>query len=286
MSEPKYVLITGASSGIGRVCAEHLDRAGFFVFAGVRREADGRAVKSNASSRLRTILVDVTDQESISKAHATVRAATGTAGLHGLVNNAGIAVAGPLEAIPLDALRRQIEVNVVGQLAMVQAFLPLLRAARGRIVNMSSVSGRVVFPLIGSYCISKFALEAMSDALRLELRDTGVHVSLIEPGVIDTPIWGKSMPAGRALVDGLPVEAKARYGPLADAVEAKSRKAQKNATPCERVADAVVHALSARRPKPRYVVGRDSALAIRLLNRFPTRMRDWVIMRGLRPPRR
>lgn len=286
MSEPKHVLITGASSGIGRVCAEHLDRAGFSVLAGVRREADGKAVESGSSNRLRAIIVDVTDQESIAKAYATVEAATGAAGLCGLVNNAGIAVAGPLEAIPLDALRRQIDVNVIGQLAMVQAFLPLLRAARGRIVNMSSVSGRVVFPLIGSYCISKFALEAMSDALRLELRNTGIHVSLIEPGVVDTPIWGKSMPAGRAIVDGMPAEAKARYGPLADAVEAKSRNAQQNATPCERVAEAVLHALSARRPKPRYIVGRDSALAIRLLNRFPTRFRDWVIMRGLRPPRR
>jgi len=146
---------------------------------------------------------------------------------------------------------------------------------------MSSVSGRIAFPMIGSYCISKSALEALSDALRLELRGTGVGVSVVEPGVIDTPIWGKSVPLGRHMVDALPGEMRERYGPLADAVEAESRRARRGATPCDRVADAVVHALFARRPRTRYIVGRDAWLAIHVLNHFPTRLRDWVIMRGL-----
>ena len=170
----------------------HLDGLGFRVFAGIRKSADGEALQEVASDRLRPVYLDVTDGESIRAAAEIVEAGCGASGLSGLVNNAGIVIAGPLEFLPLVSLRSQLEINVVGQIAVTQELLALLRRARGSIVNMSSVSGRVAAPFLGPYSASKFALEALSDSMRLELRPWGISVSVVEPGPIATPIWEKS----------------------------------------------------------------------------------------------
>src|SRR5262245_5535409 len=181
------IVITGASSGIGR--AMRLDQLGFHVFAGVRNPADGDALKSKSSERLSPVLLDVTSEDSIARAARSI----GDAPIAGLVNNAGIAVGGPLEMVPIPLWRKQFEVNVIGQVAVTQAFLPLLRVGRGRIVNIGSIAGRSALPFTSPYCSSKFALEGLSDSLRMELRQWGISVSIVEPGSIRTPIWEKSL---------------------------------------------------------------------------------------------
>ncbi|MGD1157325.1 MAG: SDR family oxidoreductase, partial [Terriglobia bacterium] len=189
MADKGAVVITGASTGIGEACALHLDKLGFRVFAGIRKAADAEALRHRASARLVPIRLDVSDETEVEQAARNVTEALRGEGLAGLVNNAGIVVAGMLEFLPLDALRRQLEVNVVGQVAVTQAFLPHLRKARGRIVNIGSVSGLIAGPFSGAYAASKFALEALTDALRVELRPWKIHVSIVEPGNIQTPIW-------------------------------------------------------------------------------------------------
>ena len=176
-----------------------MDRRGFRVFAGVRSPSAAEKLRAKASSRLTAVTIDVTDIASIAAAVDRVAAAVGDTGLAGLVNNAGIVVPGPLEAVPIDALRRQLEVNVIGQVAVTQAFLPLLRKARGRVVNMSSINGGLSIPCLGPYAASKWALEAINDALRQELRRFGIRVSSVVPGAISTPIWEKSSAAAEEL---------------------------------------------------------------------------------------
>lgn len=202
------VLITGASTGIGEACALRMDHAGYMVFAGVRREADGEKLREKSSSRLSPIMLDVTDTASIERAAETVRATVGESGLTGLVNNAGISVPCPIEFIPLRDLRLQLEVNVVGQVAVTQAFLPLLRQSRGRIVLMSSLCGFISMPGLDAYNASKHALEAIADVLRRELQPAGVRVSIVQPVFISTPIWEKSS------VEKLPVEVMHHYRSL------------------------------------------------------------------------
>lgn len=200
----RAVVVTGASSGIGEACVLRLDGLGFRVFAGVRRQQDGDALRRKASERLAPVMLDVTDLLSAQSASDSVAAATGGVGLAGLVNNAGTAVAAPIEFLPLGELRRQLEVNVVGQIAVTQAFLPLLRQGSGRIMNIGSVSGRIASPLLGAYTASKFAMEGLTDTLRRELSPWGVAVSIVEPGRIATPIWEKSLKVADELLDALP----------------------------------------------------------------------------------
>ncbi len=268
----KTVVITGASTGIGRACALDLDRRGFGVFATVRQAADGAALAMQASAHLRTLYLDVTDEASIRQAAAEVAAAVGEAGLHGLVNNAGVAEPGPLEFLPLDRLRRQFEVNVTGQVAVTQAFLPLLRRARGRIVNVGSIGGRSVLPFAGAYCASKYALEAVTDALRMELQPAGVEVVIVEPGGVATPIWDK------ALDEALPPEVEAVYGPALAAMKNAVAKVSTEGVPAEAVARVVHAALTARRPRTRYLVGRMAYLRL-LLQKLPDRLRDRLLLR-------
>ena len=189
---PPAVVITGASSGVGRACTAALDRRGWRVFAAVRRDEDARRLGEGASPRWTPLRLDVTDAAQIDAAVQRVNEELGERGLAGLVNNAGIAVFGPLEFVHLDEMRRQLEVNVTGQVAVIQRFLPLLRAAKGRIVNVGSITGRVALPYFGPYTLTKFALEAISDVLRIELRKWGIRVSLVEPGSVDTPMWAKA----------------------------------------------------------------------------------------------
>lgn len=254
------VVITGASSGIGEACALHLDAAGWRVYAGVRREDDAQALHSRASARLSPVLLDVTDPASIARAAATVSHATGDRGLQGLVNNAGIVVPGALEFVDLGELRRQLEVNVVGQIAVTQAFLGSLRRARGRVVNIGSIGGRVAVPFIGAYNASKFAMEALTDTLRLELHPWGIEVSIIEPGSVATRIWEKSDASADAVERALPAEGWALYGDAITAMRATASEFAAHGIAANRVARAVERALTAKRPKTRYVVGRDAWL--------------------------
>ncbi len=277
------VVITGTSTGIGAACALHLDRLGFRVFAGVRKEADGERLKDRASERLTPIPLDVTNSATIASAAGTVAKALDDRGLAGLVNNAGIAIAGPLEFLPVDELRKQLEVNVLGQIAVTQAFLELLRQGGGRVINIGSISGRSALPFLGPYAASKFAMEALTDSLRLELRPWNIWVAIVEPGTIATPIWQKSIAAADQATRNLPERARQLYGP---AIAAMRRiTAARTGVPAQLVADAVAHALTARRPRTRYVVGRDARLR-RIVELLPDRMRDSLIARRLRPPKR
>jgi NAD(P)-dependent dehydrogenase (short-subunit alcohol dehydrogenase family) len=269
------VVITGASSGIGEACALRLDELGYRVFAGVRRAEDAERLAQATSERLEPVILDVTDPEAIQAAARRVAEALGTEPLVGLINNAGIAVGGPLEFVPRAELRKQLEVNVVGPVARAQAFLPLLRRGSGRIVQMGSVSGRFASPFLGPYSASKFALEALSDALRVELRPWGIHVSIIEPGVIATPIWKKSLAAADETMTEMPPALEELYGEMLGAVRGEVEGL--HGIPAARVADAVVHALTAARPRPRYhVVGPSARLRLALAY-LPTRLRDWIV---------
>ncbi|MFZ1804110.1 MAG: SDR family NAD(P)-dependent oxidoreductase, partial [Nitrospira sp.] len=214
IGDNRAVVITGASTGIGAACALHLDRLGFAVFAGVRKSEDGVALQKSSSDRLVPVELDVTDLITIRKSHAVVLQATRDRGLFGLINNAGIAVVAPLEAVPIADLRQQLEVNVVGQVAVTQAFLPIVRQARGRIVNKGSIAGLSTMPLMGPYSASKFALEAITDALRLEVQQWGIHVSIIEPGAITTPIWNKSAIEAAEREAAIETELRTLYKPV------------------------------------------------------------------------
>jgi len=274
------VVVTGASTGIGNASALKLDAEGFRVFAGVRREADGKALQQAASDRLTPIRLDVTDEAQIAEAAAEVGAAVGEAGLAGLVNNAGLGLGGPLEFFPITDLRQVLEVNVIGVVAVTQALLPLLRQGRGRIVNMGSVSGRVAAPFVGPYAASKFAIEALSDAQRLELKPWGIHVALIEPGVIATPIWQKVHEAGKALRQSITEDDQRLYGQTIERVEEMVRKLEASGHPPDVVAKVVLHALTAARPRTRYLCGKAARLQV-WLALLPDRLRDALLLRAM-----
>ncbi len=279
------VVITGASTGIGAACALHLDQLGFQVFAGVRTEHDGRALQSHASARLIPIMLDVTQEDSILAARDAVAARVASAGLSGLVNNAGFALAGPLELLSMSDLRKQLEVNVIGQVAVSQAFLPLLRQARGRIVNMGSIAGRAATPFLGAYCSSKFALESLSDALRCEVRPWGVSVSLVEPGAVQSEIWERSRTHAEATLSQTRPEQLALYRIQLEKLRDLTVKVQRRAIPAIAVAKVVAQALTATRPKTRYLVGYDAKFRAFLKFWLSDRMQDAVLEWFLGLPR-
>jgi NAD(P)-dependent dehydrogenase (short-subunit alcohol dehydrogenase family) len=269
------VLVTGASTGIGEATAFHLRELGFDPVAGVRREEDAERLEGQG---LRTVRLDVTDEAQI----AAAREAVGDGALAGLVNNAGVAVAAPLEFVPLDELRRQLEVNLIGQVAVIQAFLPALRRAGGRIVNVSSIGGRVALPLLAPYNASKFALEAVSDSLRRELRPQGVDVIVIEPGGIKTPIWKKGNELADELTAQMPPEAERLYGRLISDVRRETVKIERErGLPPRAVAEVIGKALTADRPRARYVVGSDAKVRAQLARLLPDRAMDRLIGRAL-----
>jgi NAD(P)-dependent dehydrogenase (short-subunit alcohol dehydrogenase family) len=278
------VVITGASSGIGLASALHLDSVGFRVFAGVRKQADEERLRTGGSERLLPIALDVTDAGSIAAAAERVRDELQEGGLAGLVNNAGVALSAPLEFIPLEELRRQLEVNLVGQVAVTQAFLPMLRKGKGRIVNIGSVGGRVALPFVGPYAASKFGMEALTDSLRRELKPWGIKVSILEPGSVATPIWDKGLSAGQEIADRLPPEATTLYGDAIEAVRAAASETAEHGVPPLQVAKVVEQALTAPRPKTRYAVGRDAKARIALSRVLPDRMFDRLIARAMGLP--
>ncbi len=275
------VVVTGASTGIGRAIALHLDRLGFRVFAGVRREPDAESLRRAASPRLAPVRIDVTEAKSLAAAAERVAGESGDAGLAGVVANAGIGLGGPLEFVPLDDLRRQLEVNVVGVVATLQAFLPAARRARGRVVIVGSNSGRLAAPFAGPYAASKFAVEAIADSLRVELRPLGVQVSLLEPGAIATPIWDKTQRYADETLAQMPEEAKPLYADgLATVLQSLERSAR-GALPPERCARVVEHALTARRPRTRYPVAAEAWIATLVARLVPDRIRDRLITKLL-----
>ena len=264
-------MITGASSGIGRSCALRLAAAGWRVYGGVRAEEDAAALREHG---IEPIELDVTDAAQIAVAAKVVGDE-----LHGLVDNAGIAIAAPLELVPLDELRHQLEVNVVGQVAVTQAFLPALRRSRGRVVLMGSIGGRSALPFLGSYAASKHALEALADSLRVELRPWGVFVSIVEPASIATAIWQKGASRAEAMQRSFGADIAALYAPAVARFREVALSRGPGADP-DLVARAVEHALTSTRPKARYLVGRDAHLRA-WIERLPTRLRDRVLAKAL-----
>lgn len=265
------VLVTGASSGIGAAIAHLLARRGVRVFGTIRRpQSTGDLERAGVTP----VRMDITDQTSIATARAAVDAALDGAPLAALVNNAGIPAAGPLELLPLDELRHVLEVNLVGVVAVTQAFLPLLKAARGRIVNVSSVAGRVALPFMGPYAASKFALEAVSDSLRRELLPFGVTLIVVEPGSVRSRIWE------RVQAMDLTRYAGTQYERVLERVRAHALRSGERGLPPEVVARAVARALTVRRPPTRVLVV-ESVLTQRILEWLPARWLDRLIGRAV-----
>ncbi|MGE5282093.1 MAG: SDR family oxidoreductase [Chloroflexota bacterium] len=278
----KSVLVTGASTGIGYAAALRLDSDGWKVFAGVRREADSEALRKAGSERLEPLILDVTNSEQIAAAGARVGERVGSAGLDGLVNNAGIAIGGPIETLEIGDMRRQLETNVIGQVAVTKALLPMIRAARGRVVFVSSVNGRMSLPYLSPYSASKHAIEAIGDSLRGEMRPFGVKVSIIEPGAIETPMRDKGNAAASELKAAMSPEQLRLYGEAIDGFTAAAKKGDERASPPAKVAEAIVHALTARRPRTRYLVGLDARGQAALRWLLPDRVGDRIIAYAMR----
>ncbi len=268
------VFITGASTGIGHDAALRMSGRGWSTFGGVRTDVDADRLIEDSEGRITPVRCDITDPHQIATAADEVLSRTGGS-LTGLVNNAGVARPGPLEFLEVDRLREQLEVNVVGQLAVTQAFIAALRNEGGRIVNVGSVSGMVGAAGIGAYAMSKFALEAFNDVLRRELAPWKISVSIIQPGSIDTPIWGKALTASHPMLDTLDRGRRTLYGPLLESLAREA--AVPKTTPVSDVSDAIEHALVDRRPKTRYVIG-SSARWITVLRRvLPDRGLDRLL---------
>lgn len=275
------VLVTGASTGIGEATALLLDSLGWRVFAGVRNAADGERLQGQASNRLTPVQLDVTDEAEVTAALKAVGEAVGDEGLHGLVNNAGVARGGPTEFLPLSEWRDQLEVNVVGQIAVTQAALPLIRRASGRIVFIGSISGRMSTPLIGPYTASKHAIEAIAVALREELLPWDIKVSVVEPGAIKTPIWAKGLAKVEELEQSLGEEAIRLYRDQIDATRASIEKSAERGIEPVRVAEVVELALASPNPRPRYLVGMDAKVAGNLVRVIPDRLWARLVRRLL-----
>ena len=275
-----FVVVTGTSTGIGAVTALHLAGKGFHVFAGVRCEADGEALQSQSPARLTSLIIDVTDAKTILAAAAAVTDAVGDRGLAGLINNAGIAKPAPIELQPMADFREQLEVNLFGPVAMVQAFLPLIRAGGGRIVNVGSIGGLLVLPLNGAYSASKFGIRAVTDALRLELRQWNIHVSLIEVAPVATAIFGKTYAELDALEEKLGETGYRLYAEQIAAVRTATEKAAADADPALVIGKAIAEALTADRPKPRYLVGHGGR-EVAAVAALPDRARDKALAREL-----
>jgi NAD(P)-dependent dehydrogenase (short-subunit alcohol dehydrogenase family) len=276
----RAVVVTGASTGIGRATALRLGSNGWRVFAGVRREADAEALSAAHPERIVPVMLDVTEPMQIAAAAQQIAAALGGDGLGGLVNNAGVAIPSPLETMPIEDFRRQLEVNLVGQVAITQALVAQIRRAGGRIVFISSIGGRIAFPLTGAYHAAKFGLEAVGDAFRQELAPWSIAVSIIEPGSIATPIWDR----GERAADEIGGRVRAQeelYGAAISSYRKVTRKLASRGIPPERVAEVIEQALIAKRPRSRYLVGLDARVQARLKVLVPTPISDWVIARAM-----
>ncbi|MYS13447.1 SDR family oxidoreductase [Streptomyces sp. SID4982] len=283
----RAVVITGASSGLGKACALYLAQRGFLVFAGVRSAMDGEKLRAEASSaRLRPLILDVTDEKSIGAAGASIADTLGGQGLWALVNNAGTCVSAPLECVSPAQLRQQLDTNVIGSLAVTQALLPQLRLSRGRVVNVSSGLGAVALPYLGAYATGQFAKEGMSDSLRRELRPSGVSVSVVRPGAIMTPLWDKVRDTGKEALDQAPDDIAGIYrSPFERFLRLNERRAQLSRTRPEDFARQVFRAVTAPRAKSRYYVGTDVRVATVLSRLLPDAALDRCFAAATRPGR-
>jgi NAD(P)-dependent dehydrogenase (short-subunit alcohol dehydrogenase family) len=278
------VVVTGASTGIGRATALLLDGVGYRVFAGVRKEADARELSQDGSDRLTPVTIDVTDADHIEAARQQVAEAVGDQGVVGLVNNAGVGGGGPIEFMPLDELRRTLEVNLIGQVAVTQAFIQLLRRRKGTIVFIASIGGRVASPFMSPYNTSKFAIEALGESLRHELRPWEIDVAVVEPGSIDTEIWSKGNEQIRERVEELPEDARRLYGSqLTRFGEVINETANRGISP-DKVAEVIHKAIASEKPKHRYLVGTDAKIGARLKGTLPDRTFSKLAARQMKMP--
>jgi NAD(P)-dependent dehydrogenase (short-subunit alcohol dehydrogenase family) len=278
------VVVTGASTGIGRATALLLDAEGYRVFAGVRKEADARELGKDGSDRLTPVTIDVTDASQIESARQEVADAVGEAGLVGLVNNAGVGGGGPIEFMPLDELRNTLEVNLIGQVAVSQAFIPLIRRGKGTIVFIASIGGRVASPFMSPYNTSKFAIEALGESLRHELRPWGIDVAVVEPGSIDTEIWTKGNEQLREQLGEMPEDARRLYGRQVTRFgEVLNETASRGIAP-EKVAEVIHKAIASDKPRHRYLVGTDAKIGARLKGTLPDRTFSKLAARQMKMP--
>ena len=278
--QQSLVVVTGASSGIGAATARELAKQGFHVLAGVRREQDAAAIRSDS---IEPLILDITRPEHIRGMVERVEADERGRALAAVVNNAGVPVNVPVEVFKLDEWRRLFEVNLFGHVAVTQALLPALFRSKGRVVNISSVGGKVAMATYGPYAGTKFALEAVSDALRREAAPCGVSVVVIEPGGVRTAMLGRAAATARDIAPSMTEEQQGRYGQLIHAVAAQTEHAAKWSVPPETVAGVIAKAVSVRRPRARYTVGRDAAFVTLLARLLPDRLLDRVFGAALRP---
>jgi NAD(P)-dependent dehydrogenase (short-subunit alcohol dehydrogenase family) len=278
-------LITGASTGIGRATALRLARAGWTILAGVREGGAGEqlAAESGTDGRVIPLALEVTDADQVAQAAERVGELAGgrgrtPGGLDALVNNAGIGVGGPLELVAPEDMRRQFDVNVLAQVAVTRAMLPALRRARGRIVFISSIGGRVATPFVAPYAASKHAIEAIADSLRIELVSSQVQVALVEPGSVSTPIWDKSREEAERLQ--IPPELEPVYGDVVEKMGRVLEETAKRGVSPDVVAAVIERALSSRRMKARYLVGRDARMILTFRRLLPDLWFDRMIRRG------
>ncbi|MEC9282239.1 MAG: SDR family oxidoreductase [Bdellovibrionota bacterium] len=270
----KIALISGCSSGIGQGIAEALAAKSWVVYAGVRSEADFKRLDS-LSENIYPIYLDVTKEEQISACFKNISEKHDKIDV--LINNAGIATGAPIEASEMQVWRKLFDVNVFGLVALTKKTLPLIRNAKGRIINISSISGLVASPFMGTYAASKFAVEALSDSLRREVKDQGIHISLIEPGPIKTKIWDKAMIESKAAIDAYDSNIKDVYGKAIEKFKALIDNAVEEAVPVEEVTKVLLHACTSNSPKTRYMVSKNKNL-IRIIRSLPDKLADKLIL--------
>jgi short-subunit dehydrogenase len=273
----ELIVVTGASTGMGAAIAKELARRGFHVLAGVRREADADALRAD---RIEPHILDITVDSDI--AALADRVADDPRPLRALINNAGIAINAPIEALPLAEWRHQFEVNLFGQVAMIQALLPALLNSSGTVVNISSVGGKVALPTYGAYAGSKFALEAVSDALRREVAGFGAKVVVIEPGAVKTQMVERGLATADRLKAAMTAGQRDRYGELAEAVAAQAESFTETGVSAEHAAKVIARAATASHPRTRYAIGRDAAILLRVAHVVSDRILDRIIRSDLR----
>jgi len=279
MSAKRMAVVTGASSGIGLATAQELARRGFHVLAGVRTRQDADRL---AGDNVEPVIVDITDEEQVAALADRVAHDPQGRRLGAVVNNAGVALNAPVEATPLAEWRRHFEVNFFGHVAVVQALLPaLIAAGDGRLVNISSIGGRVAFPTYGAYAASKFALEGFSDVLRREVGRLGVKVIVIEPGTIATPMWGKGIAIMDKLAATMTADQHARYDDLIAAMHKQAQAQEGSGIQPLRAATVIADAIQARKPRARYLVGRDAKLLAAMSGLLSDRAVDRLVARTL-----
>jgi len=273
----RAVVVTGASTGIGKATALYLDQLGFKVFAGVRKETDRETLKKEGSDQLTPIILDVTDGETIAAAVSVVEKAT-SGGVFSLINNAGLSLNGPLELVPISDMKQLLDVNVLGVLATTKAFLPMLRAQKGRIINISSGHGLLAIPDKSVYAASKFALQAISDSLRVELKPFGISVSSVVVGKVETAVLGKIVADREEMIAAADPELASLYSPLIEFFD-REVKGIPGIAPIE-VARVVARALKAKQPKAQYLIG-PGAKKMKNLARLPVGLRDRMMCQAI-----